>query len=403
MKPFTKIASFLLAVAMLCTALLAAGCTPISLKPEWSYKTSDEELAIGVYIYSLKTAYQQAETYAKKLDDYDSSKDSWLDMEITDDDGNKAVAREWIKSEAKKMCLSYLVLDEQIKKEGVEISDGTIATADEAAQTNWNVGPYASYGYVMPMKDELEPFGVSFESFAYCTNEYSVKYQALFDKLYNEGGSKAVSDDELTKFFTENYTDYSYIPVNLYTSSPDEAGQSKNTAMSDDEIKKITDELEGYAKDLNSGKSFDDVKSAYMKANNITNDPATSNVEVIDDQSSLGKELKEAIGKLDVKKATTVKVGSGDSAVCYLVFKGDVKDDVDEYIKSETKRPAVLAKMKQDEFADYIEGLTKELKYEENTSVIDRYDPKMFFEPVEPTTAASDESSDESSDKSSDK
>lgn len=397
MKPITKIASFLLAVVMLCTALLAAGCTPISSKPEWSYKTGDRELAIGVYIYSLKTAYQQAETYAKELDDYDSSKDSWLDMEITDDDGDKAVAREWIKSEAKTMCLSYLVLDEQIKKEGVEISDDTIATADEAAQTNWDVGPYASYGYIMPMKDELEPFGVSFESFAYCTNEYSVKYQSLFDALYSEGGSKAVTDDELTKFFTESYTNYSYIPVNLYTSSTDEAGQSTNVAMSDDEIKKITDELEGYVKDINSGKSFDDVKNEYMKANDVADDPATSSVEVIED-SSLGDELKEAIGKLDVNKAATVKVGSGDSAICYLVFKGDVNNDVDEYIKSETNRPSVLAKMKQDEFADYIEGLTKELKYEENTSVIDKYDPQMFFEPVEPTTAASDESSDGSSD-----
>ncbi len=387
MKPFMKVGSFLLAVVMLCTALFAAGCTPISLNKEWSYKTSDEELAIGVYIYSLKTAYQKAETFAKELDDYDSAKDSWLDMEITDDDGKKQVAREWIKDQAKTMCLSYLVVDEQLKKEGIELDESTIASADEAAETNWNVGPYASYGYVMPMKDELEQYGVSFESFAYCTNEYTTKYQALFDKLYNEGGSKAVSDDELTKYFTENYTDYKYIPVNLYSASTDEAGQQTNVAMSDKEIKKITDELDAYAKDINGGKSFDDVKEAYMKANNVESDPTTAAVEVLDD-SSIGDELKKAIGELDTNKASTLKVGDGNTAIYYLVYKGDIKEDVDDYIKDDTNRPTVLASMKSEEFADYIEGLTKEIKAEENTSVINKYDPKMFFVPVEPTTAA---------------
>ncbi len=396
MKPFMKVGSFLLAAVMLCTALFAAGCTPVSLNKEWSYKTSDEELAIGVYIYSLKNAYSQAETYAKKLDDYDSSKDSWLDMEITDDDGNKQVAREWIKDKAKETCLSYLVVDEQLKKEGVEIDKDMIASADEAAETNWNVGPYASYGYISPMSEQYEPYGVSLESFAYCSNEYGIKYQALFDKLYEKGGSKEVSDDELTEYFTENYTDYKYLPVNLYSSTTDEAGQQSNVALSDKEIKKIKEELDKYAKDINNGKKFDDVKEAYMKANNVTNDPTTSNVEVLDD-SSIGDELKEAIGKLKTKKAATIKVGSGDSAIYYLVFKGDINNSVDEYIKNEDNRANVLASMKSDEFADYIKELSDKLKYEENTSVINKYDPKMFFEPVEPTTAASEESSDSSS------
>ena len=117
MKPGLKISSFFLAMAIAITAF--AGCTPISLNKEWAYKTSDNELAIGVYIYSLDTAYQRAKTYAENLDDYDDKSDSWLNMEITDDDGNKEVASKWIKDQAQLMCLSYLVVDEQLKKEGV--------------------------------------------------------------------------------------------------------------------------------------------------------------------------------------------------------------------------------------------------------------------------------------------
>ncbi len=392
MKPFMKIGSFLMAVIMIFTALIAAGCTPVSLTQQWSYKTSDEELAIGVYIYSLDTAYQKAKTFASKLDGYDESSDSWLDMEITDDDGKKEVASKWIKDQAKLMCLSYLVVDEQLKKENAEVDEATLATADEQAKTYWNVGQYADYGYVMPMSKDLEPYGISFDSFKYCTTEYSTKYQALFDKLYQKGGSKEVSDSDLLKYFNDNYVDYSYFSVNLYSSSTDEAGQSKNVALSESEAKKLTDNIDGYVKDINSGMSYDDVINKYKMAENLTNDPATSAVEDLEN-SSIGDELKEAIKKLDNNKATALKVGSGDSAVYYLIYKRDVTKKDEEYTKDETKRSQVLASMKSDEFADYIEELTKSLKYEENTSQIDRYDPKMFFVKPEPTTAASDESS----------
>lgn len=387
MKPNLKIGSFLLAVIMIFSCLIVSGCTPISLKSEWSYKTNDKELAIGVYIYSLDTAYQKAKSYAEKLDDYDETKDSWLEMEITDDDGKKEVASKWIKEQAKTMCLSYLVLEEQLKKENVEIPESSIASADEQAETYWNVGQYADYGYFMPMSEDLEPYGISLESFRYCSTEYSVRYQALFDKLYKKGGSKEVSDEELTEYFNKNYTDYSYFTVNLYTSSADESGQSTNTAMSEKEAKKVTDEIDGYVKDVNGGKSYDDVLKAYMKANKIDSDPSTSQIENLEN-SSLGDEVKNAIKKLDNNKAAAVKVGSGDSAVYYFVYKRNIKDSAKDYLSDENNSYSVLSSMKSDEYDKYIKDLAGKLKYEENTSVINQYDPKMFFVPVEPTTSA---------------
>lgn len=384
MKPNVKIGSFLMAVVMIFSVLIVSGCTPISLNKEWSYKTADKELAIGVYIYSLDTAYQQAKSYAQELDDYDESKDSWLEMEITDDDGNKEVASKWIKDQAKLMCLSYLVVDEQIKKENIDVS---LASADEQAETFWNVGQYADYGYVMPIKDDLEPYGISLESFRYCSTEYSTKYQALFNKLYKEGGSKEVTDEELTKYFNDNYTDYSYFSVNLYTASTDEAGESTNIAMSDKEAKKVTDEIDGYVKDINNGKAYDDVIDAYMKANDIESDPATSSIENLEN-TSLGDEVKEALKKLDNNKATAVKVGSGENAVYYFVYKRNIKNAAKDYLADEANSAKVLSSMKGEEFDDYIEELTKKLDYEENTSAIDKYEPKMFFIPVEPTTSA---------------
>ena len=395
MKPYAKIGSLLLALII---AVAAVGCTPISLNAEWAYKTDKVELPIGVYSYSLKTAYSQAKNYASKLASYDEASDSWLDLEITDDDGDKAVAREWIKNEADTMCLNYIAVDNLVEELGIDMSGATADQAKKSAEEYWTVGPYASYGYYMPYKDEYEPYGVSFESFEYCTTLYNTKYSAIFDKLYGEGGSKEVKDDEFISFFTENYTDYKYIKANLYKSTTDESNQSTDVALSDEDAKKITDEFDSYARDLNNGTSFDDVVNKYKTANSITDDPTTSAVEELSN-SSLGDELKAALNEMKANEGKTVKVGTGNTAVYYLIYKGDINSDVESYVYDATQRANLLTAMKKDEYAKYVDDLAKNTECEKNQSVLDQYKPELYF--VKPESSASSASSSSSSSSSS--
>lgn len=395
MKPYAKIGSLLLALII---AVAAVGCTPISLNAEWAYKTDKVELPIGVYSYSLKTAYSQAKNYASKLASYDEASDSWLNLEITDDDGDKAVAREWIKNEADTMCLNYIAVDNLVEELGIDMSGATADQAKKSAEEYWTVGPYASYGYYMPYKDEYEPYGVSFESFEYCTTLYNTKYSAIFDKLYGEGGSKEVKDDEFISFFTENYTDYKYIKANLYKSTTDESNQSTDVALSDEDAKKITDEFDSYARDLNNGTSFDDVVNKYKTANSITDDPTTSAVEELSN-SSLGDELKDALNEMKANEGKTVKVGTGNTAVYYLIYKGDINSDVESYVYDATQRANLLTAMKKDEYAKYVDDLAKNTECEKNQSVLDQYKPELYF--VKPESSASSASSSSSSSSSS--
>nr|WP_316617160.1 hypothetical protein [uncultured Ruminococcus sp.] len=388
MKPTVKIGSLLLAVVMALSAVLATGC---SMGKEWSYKTSDKELAIGVYIYCLDLAYQQAQTKAKELDDYDGTNDKWLDLEITDDDGNTAVARQWIKDDAQKKCLNFLAVEKGMKDEGASVDEATQQAADEQAKTYWNVGQYANYGYIMPMSKELEPYGISYDSFRYCTSQYSVNYSALFAKLYGEGGSQEVSDSELEEYFIENYVDYSYIPVQLYEASTDEAGESTNVALSDEKIADYTAELEGYVKDINDGKSYDDVVSAYTEKHELSQSPAVDNTEQLESVSA-GDQIKDALKDLGNNKAVTVKVGEGDTGMLYLVYKRNSADSAKDYLESETNRAGVLNTMKKDDFEDYLKKIVEDLDYEKN-SAVDGYDPKMFFVAEQPTTAAEETTS----------
>ena len=382
MKPVLKLGSLLLAVLMAVAAVFS-GC---SLNKEWSYKSSAKELPVGVYIYCLSNAYSTAKSYAEKLEDYDSSKADWLDKEITDDDGNKAVARQWIKNKAQEYCLNFLAVEDQLVVE-------TAATYDEATLTNyrdmakqyWEVG-VSQYGQqTAALKLTYEPFGVSLESFSYVYADANVKQEALFYGTYGKGGSKEVKDDELNEYFTDNYVSYSYLGAPLYSATTDEEGNSSNIALSDKKIEELKSEYEGYVSDIKNGKSLDDVTKAYREKNNDETAEPTTNTDH-KDSFSMGDDFKAAVEKLDGKSATTLVVGEKENAMLYFIYKDDIKDVAKNYLKDGEQKKQVLAKMKSDEFKDYMKELVKELKYEKN-SAVDGYDPKMFFEPVPMTTA----------------
>lgn len=392
MKQSTKLVSLFLAVMLAFSAVFASGC---SLNKEWAYKSGDKELAIGVYIYELDTAYNRALNYAKDQlgDEYDSTKSDWLDKEITDDDGNKAVAREWIKQQAEKACIEFFAYEQAIKELGATVDEAALAAAQEQSTEYWNVGQYAQYGYIMPMKDDLEPYGISLESFTYCTAEYSTLYNTLLAALYEAGGTQEVKDSELVDYVNDKYVSYSYFSVNLYESTTDEAGESTSVALSADAVKKIEDELKGYVKDIDGGKSFDDVADAYAQANGLDSSPANTTTELAEN-FSMGDEMKEAVDKLKNNKATTVKVGEGDTAIMYIVYKNDIKSVSADYTAQ--NRTTLLSEYKSDDFKKYIEDYAKKVEYEKSGAV-DGYDPKMFFVKVDPTTTAAAEDTDEES------
>ncbi len=373
---------------MLVSTILVSGC---SFKPEWSYKTSEKELAIGVYILAMRSAYTTAEEKAKKLEDYDSTSDSWLDMEITDDDGNTEVARTWIKNKAEEQCLEYLAVEKGMSDSGTTVDEAKLDEAEKQAKTAWEVGQQTMYGQMPAAKKSLEKYGVSLASYTYVVADAHQNEETYFDYLYSTGGPKAVSDAELTKYVQDNYVDYSYVSVPLYNSQQAEGSQQPTSAaMSADEKKKVNDKFNGYVKAINDGKSYDDVVSEYMKESGLTESPSKDNIEFKDDFSA-GDQVKAAYEKLQPGKAAVVTVGEDPNATLYLVYKKDIKSEAAKYVSE--NRETVLHKAKEKDFEDYLKKLADDLDYEKS-SAVDGYDPKMFFEPVQPTTAAKSDESD---------
>ncbi|MGN1131538.1 MAG: hypothetical protein ACI4RL_01435 [Ruminococcus sp.] len=373
----------------------ATACTPISTKAEWSYKDGDNEKAIGVYIYALYNAYNEAKTYAEDVDGYKEN-ESFLDLKITDDDGKEAVASDWIKEKADLTVRQSLFFDKALDERNATIDE---AGYEEQASSDWELGYmysyYSQYGYgTTPEQELLEPYGISEDS--YCELQYitSGKQQKLFDLLYDEGGEKEVSDKELKEYFDESYTYYTYFTIPLYEQTTDDSGQQTSEAYSSKKQKKLTNQAESYVKAINGGSSISDQCEKYLKAiksDAKADDTVQDGCELLDkdnlDSSTIGEDVAKELVDMKDGEAKAVTIGEDDSKTVYVVQKLNAKDAEKEYLtKDDSTRKSVLQNMKKDEFSDYVNDEAKALKCEVNTSVIDKYDPDMFWEEPEETS-----------------
>ena len=380
MKPTVKITSLLMAVLLL-FSVFAAGC---SLEKEWSYKTSEQELAIGVYLVAMQEAYTEAQSYASSLDGYDANSESWLDMEITDSDGNKAVAKDWIKDTAERKCLELLVLRPELERLGATVDEASLKTLATNYETQW----------VTQDKAKLEKLGVSMESYTYFKSTYATLRDQLFDLLYGAGGTQEATTDEIHQYLVDNYARYQAVPVSLYESTTDEAGSSKNVALSDEKIKEITDALDGIAAKGNAEK--DAAKAAELSTKLLgeylpTVDMTAEQVQNVtlpkENAGITDKDLEKALQGLEEGKAVTVKIGDEDNEKSYFyLFRYDAASLKENYQADGVTDKQILTKMKSKDYITYLKALIDKSNYQKSGAV-DKYQPNIFFEKSEQSSA----------------
>ena len=371
MKNFTKILCVVLALVM---ALSVASC---SLSPEYAYDKDDIKLPIGVYIYYLYNAYSQAQSYAQASDLYDSAtgkydgKKSFLKMEITDDDGVTAVAEDWIKNKAEEQIKTAVATMTKFNELGCTLDQTELDQAKEYYKSYWDQG----------YKETLEGYGISFDSFFMAGYTISVMDNDAFKAEYGKGGPSEVADADLQKYFTDNYTSYKYFSANLYkseTAEDTEASESSaNVPLSEDEIAAYQKEFDGYASTLSTGGSFDDILKQYQTAHDITEDPSTQNVSIIEEDTT--DELMKTIKDMKDGQAMTIVIGDDDtSKQIYLLYREPITNKVEEYTEADsTNRDNVLSSMKGDDFKELIKKLSEDLGVT-LSSACSSYKPSMF-------------------------
>lgn len=389
MRNFKKL---LCVVLVLIVALSAASC---SITPQNLYEKDDVKLPIGVYIFYLQQAYNEAQSYAQQSDKYDSAtgkydgKKSFLKMEITDSDDNTAIAEDWIKDKAKEYTQKAIALCVEFNNLG--------ATVDELGPNDMisQISPYAIYNsqtgqldYSLDQKlsdyaKSYEQYGIGFESWLMCNSSLDLMKEEAFKMEYAADGPKPVSTDEITKYFTENYYNYTTISAPLYTTEAkkdadgNDTEETENKAMSDKEVKKYEDAFKSYAKDLKGGKSMDDVVAAYNKAFDAE---ATANPTVVKIEKDTEDELSKAVLALKEGEATYKIIGDDDTTrMIYLIYRQPIKDKVSEYLDGDTQQNSLLHEMKDDDFDAIIDAIIEDGDAE-LPSACNSYKPSMFEE-----------------------
>ena len=226
-----------------------------------------------------------------------------------------------------------------------------------------------------------EEFGVGFDSWLLCNASLSMMQEAAFDKEYAEDGPKPVTKDEITTYFTENYTSYSTLSAELHTDEPkldedgNDTGETESVAMSDEDVKKYEDAFKGYAKEVSGGKSMDDVVAEFNKdfGKEAT---ASPNVTKIDKDTE--DELNKAILALKEGEASYKIIGDdANTRVIYLIYKAPIKDKVAEYVDDDTQRDNLLHEMKDDEFTELLKSTIEEQGFKLSGDC-NGYQPSMF-------------------------
>ena len=389
MRNFKKL---LCVVLVLIVALSAASC---SVTKQYAHKSANVELPIGVYISNLQKAYNEAQSLAQQSDKYDSAtgkydgKSSFLKLEITDSDGNTAVAEEWIINKAKEYTQQDIAIAYEFNK--------LKATFDELGPDDMisSISPYAIYNQQTGQLDESldrplsevakdsEKYGIGFDSWVFCNYSVDKMKEAAFEAEYAEDGPMPVKKDEITKYFTDNYYNYTTLSAQLYSSQAkkdadgNDTEETENKALSKKEIKKYEDAFKKYAQELKDGKPMDDVVKEYNKEFKAE---ATASPSVTKIEKDTTDELNKAVIALKDKDATSKVIGDDENTrVIYLIYKEPIKDKVKEYVDDEAKRSSLLHEMQDDTFDELldviVEGGNAEL-----TSDCNSYKPSMFEE-----------------------
>lgn len=371
MKIVKKAIAAALAAGIIATA---TGCADTS----WSYKDDKTTLSIGTYIYYMAGAYSYAQSEAQSAVEVTTDAEGAteateaadvMNAKITGDDDEEITGKDYILNTAEQSCKTLIYTLEKFDELGLTLSDTQQTQIDTLASQGW-----IYYG------SAYEKLGVSEESYKLAYAEFSTKYEAVFKALYGEGGEKEVTDDQLKEYYTSTYVDYSYIPINLYKTveSTDESSDSTSTtteALSDDEIKKIQETFDGYKDQLDKGeKTFDEIDKAFMEYQSLETSTAKSAQEILDN-SATAADIISAVKELENKHATVITVGEGNTAIMYLVYRGDINDKTSN-LDDESTSYSVLANMKKDEYNDYMDEQADKLDVQTNDAALGQYTPE---------------------------
>lgn len=349
------------AITLAAVLACAAGC---SGDTKWSFKSDHLSLSSGIWISYTLDGVNAAVSKVQETDEKATL--ATIDFNTQKIEGK--LAKDWAYAQAKKSVIRYLTVDKLAAELGAEVSDETFDASKY----------YYSYFYKNYYSEMLEKLGVSEDSYCKANLMPQLLENEVFLKVYGKGGTKAVSDEDLSAYFVDNYVSYYYISCNLTTT--DDSGE---TVDIDDATKeKYSDNFRKYANMLNNdGKTTADVDTQYKVDFELAEDATVpSATETMHKDDMTTSDLNTAILETEEGKAVTKEI----SGKLYLIYRYKIQDKVakikaadDETADDETEiisREDILRKMKSDDFDKYLSEEEGKLDYTRNDACVHKYD-----------------------------
>lgn len=280
---------------------------------EIAVRAGELEFTSAFYSCALLSADMEAQEIM--VDRYESSSttldnSAWLSKTI-----DEVPYVEWVENRAIEI-IKQMVVAKQFCEENKVDTAKYFESADANAEYLW------SYGY----SEFFTQNGVSLETYK-LYSRYEQYRTAYFDFLYGEGGEKEVSKEELNTYASNNYA---YINVHAVDI----------TDMTEEEMKKVKDELEGYKTDLQNGKTFTEIyaiangteyKADSTDVGNFSHSLATiwgaAGTSYENDYFSNVKEM--AVGEIKI-----VTLTEDEATYAVLILKGNVIEEKNPNIET---------------------------------------------------------------------
>ncbi len=340
MKTLRRVCAFVLALA---TLFSLTGC----VNHNWSVKSGDEQIAAGIYIYYMMTAYNDA---TAKLDDEDA------DVLTATIDGK--TGREWILEETRNYCMRHFAVEKLCAERNIKLSDEDVSAIDTTI--NYMIYYYGTF---------FEEAGISTASVKE-VYENSYLYSDLLYSYFDGEGEYAVAEEEIKKYFSENYSAYKVLEAPYtYTSN------STQTSYSDDEINSRKQLINQYFEEASrlDDADIDDYNKKFVNRNleegEDETEPSKLNLQFVtkDSTTTYGDTFFEDLQNANAGDFIKYDLDSGS----YLVQKFDeYSDDSEKYT---SVREACIGTMVEDDFKELLNEKTATMDFVFNESAIKKY------------------------------
>lgn len=331
----------------------------------WGAEIDGTQLRAGILIYYQSSAMSEA---------YSLVGSTGEETDILNETIEEKPAKEWINDKAVEHMQEYAAFEHKFDELGLSFENNEDQIVTATAEQWWEY-----------LSDSYESIGVSKQTYI-DIGINSQKEAAIFDYYYGEGGEKAVSENEIKTYLTDNNARIKYMAMDL----KDAEGNVLKSEDKEDR-KKMAEE---YIERLKNGETFSTISAEYdsfissLSSSGDETDSSEASEDIVisaddgiseDDAADYGT----VVSKDSAIPAASVieKVFSGDLAegdyvlvedyeTYYIITKMDLFADPD-YLENSSE--TAIHALKDDEFNEMVQGWLAEQNVTVNQASLDRY------------------------------